>query len=137
VIRPAALADLDAIFTLVEQFTTSYQAERDGFEIAVLHLMADDDVRLVVAEVGGEVIGYALGFSRFALYASGRIGWLEEIMVREDMRRAGIGRVLLADIEAWAQSRGCKQIALATRRAAFFYLALGYEDSATYFKKRL
>jgi GNAT superfamily N-acetyltransferase len=121
----------------VEQFATSYVPERAGFEIAVQHLMADSAARLVVAEVENVVVGYTLGFEHFALYASGRIGWLEEIMVREDQRHSGVGRALLADIEAWAKARGCRQMALATRRAGAFYLALGYQESASYFKKPL
>lgn len=35
----------------------------------------------------------------------------------------------------WADASGCALIALATRRAAPFYRALGYEESATYFRK--
>ncbi len=37
--------------------------------------------------------------------------------------------------EQWASSRESKLIALATRRAAPFYLALGYDESAIYFRK--
>ena len=39
--------------------------------------------------------------------------------------------------EAWAAARGCRLVALATRRAAAFYGAIGYEESATYFRKIL
>ena len=39
--------------------------------------------------------------------------------------------------EAWAKEREVKQIALATRRASDFYKALGYEESAVYFRKLL
>jgi hypothetical protein len=39
--------------------------------------------------------------------------------------------------ESWAKSRGAALVALATRRAAPFYLALGYEESASYFRKLL
>jgi hypothetical protein len=39
--------------------------------------------------------------------------------------------------EAWAAKRGSKLVALATRRAAPFYQALGYEESAIYFRKLL
>jgi hypothetical protein len=40
-------------------------------------------------------------------------------------------------IEAWAKQREARLIALATRRAASFYKALGYEESASYFRKIL
>lgn len=39
--------------------------------------------------------------------------------------------------ERWAAAKGCTLIALATRRAAPFYRALGYEESAAYFRKVL
>ena len=39
--------------------------------------------------------------------------------------------------EQWARSIGAAYLALATRRAAAFYAALGYEDSAVYFRNTL
>jgi hypothetical protein len=41
----------------------------------------------------------------------------------------------MGDFEAWAASRECKLVALATRRAADFYQAIGCAESATYFRK--
>ena len=51
-------------------------------------------------------------------------------MVAEPARGAGVGRQLMAAAEAWARRRGARYVALATGRAAPFYQALGYEDSA-------
>jgi hypothetical protein len=39
--------------------------------------------------------------------------------------------------EEWARSHRAKFAALATRRADQFYQALGYEESASYFRKLL
>jgi hypothetical protein len=39
--------------------------------------------------------------------------------------------------EQWSAARDCVLVALATRRAMPFYLALGYEESATYLRKVL
>jgi hypothetical protein len=39
--------------------------------------------------------------------------------------------------EGWAAAGGCALVALATRRAAPFYRALGYQESAAYFRKAL
>ena len=39
--------------------------------------------------------------------------------------------------EQHAAGRGCQLVALATRRAAAFYRALGYQESAVYFRKVL
>ncbi len=39
--------------------------------------------------------------------------------------------------ELWSAEQDCVLVALATRRAMPFYLALGYEESATYLRKVL
>jgi hypothetical protein len=43
----------------------------------------------------------------------------------------------MSAFERWAAGHGCTLVALATRRAAPFYRALGYEDSAAYLRKVL
>jgi hypothetical protein len=43
----------------------------------------------------------------------------------------------MSAFEQWAAARGCALVALATRRAAPFYRALGYEESAVYFRRLL
>jgi len=58
-------------------------------------------------------------------------------MVSEDVRRRGVGRRLMESFEQWARSRQSKLIALATRRAAQFYQSIGYDESATYFRRLL
>ena len=70
-------------------------------------------------------------------FANGRAAWVGEIMVGEAHRRLGIGRHLIEAFEGWAKKDDAKMIALATRRAAAFYVALGYEESEAYFRKRL
>jgi len=59
------------------------------------------------------------------------------VFVRDQYRGLGVGRVLMSEFEQWAARRGCALVALATRRAASFYRALGYEESAVYFRKVL
>ena len=39
--------------------------------------------------------------------------------------------------QAWASGSGAAYVALATRRAAAFYTALDYEESAVFFRKPL
>lgn len=133
-IRPA---DLERLFELVDRFATSFRPERSAFDAAVKALLAQDDAWLGGAESRGRLIGYCLGFDHVALYANGRVAWVEELMVAETHRRRGIGRALMAEFENWARSRGSKLIGLATRRAAPFYEALGYDVSAAYYRKIL
>jgi GNAT superfamily N-acetyltransferase len=136
-IRRAISADSEHVLVLARDFATSFAPESAVFQIAFSHLIAQDDALLLVAEESGAVIGYLLGFEHYALFANGRVAWVEEIMVREDRQREGIGRQLMGRFEEWARSRGAKLAALATRRADQFYWALGYEESASYFRKLL
>jgi GNAT superfamily N-acetyltransferase len=86
---------------------------------------------------GTRASGYLLGFRHLTFYANGPVGWVEEVVVRDQDRGRGIGRVLMDAFEQWAAAEACTLIALATRRAAPFYRALGYEESAAYFRKVL
>ena len=136
-IRRAAPQDGPALFQLARAFATSFAVEQPAFEQAFAELLTHPEAFLAVAEADGEVVGYVLGFDHLTFFANGRVAWVEEIMVGESLRRQGIGRILMEVFEAWATEREAKMIALATRRAADFYEALGYEESATYFRKRL
>ena len=137
IVRPATVADVEAVFELALGLATSFRPEREPFEISFANLLELESAYFLVAEVDAQVVGYCLGFDHLTFYANGRVAWVEEVMVQEDMREQGIGRALMEAFENWAIAREAKLVALATRRAAAFYRALGYEDSATYFRKLL
>ena len=125
------------MFDLAKEFATSFVLERAAFEIALADIIPTDGASLSVAEINGEVIGYCLGFDHYTFYANGRIAWVEEITVKEPVRRRGVGKVLMENFEEWSSKRGNRLVALATRRAASFYRSIGYEESATFFRKLL
>jgi len=137
VVRKLCTHDFEALFDLVQRFASSFRPERAAFTDAAHVLVAQDDAWLGGAEHSGQLVGYCLGFDHMTFYANGRVSWIEEIMVSEAHRRRGVGRALMAGFESWARSRGSKLSALATRRAGSFYAALGYEVSATYYRRIL
>jgi len=136
-IRLAQSTDADALFVLAQSFATSFVVEEQAFRRSFIQLLGSSEAYLAVAELQEQVLGYVLGFDHATLYANGRVGWVEEIMVKESSRRQGIGQQLMQEFEEWATGRGCRLVALATRRAALFYQSVGYEESAAYFRKRL
>lgn len=138
-IRPATDHDGDAILVLATAFATSFQVEPGAFRRAFDALLAAPDAAVLVAQEGprGRVIGYVLGFVHPTFYANGPVAWVEEITVEASLRRSGVGRALMDAFEAWARARDARLVALATRRAAAFYAALGYEESAIYHRKLL
>src|ERR671930_2558428 len=136
-IRIAQHADAEAVLALAKPFATSFVVDEQAFHHALSALLAAPQAYLAVAETEQELVGYVLGFEHYTFFANGRVAWVEEIMVSEALRRQGIGQLLMREFEAWAVTRGCKLVALATRRGAAFYQALGYEESAVYFRKIL
>ena len=134
-IRKAVLEDQRQVFSLAEDFATSFRPRSSAFTEAFSRLSEQDDALVLVAEESDQIIGYLLGFDHWTFFANGRVSWVEEVMVHQDHRRRKIGRDLMDGFEQWASSRGSKLVALATRRAAPFYLALGYDESAIYFRK--
>lgn len=134
-VRRAQITDLNAVYSLTKDFATSFVTDENAFRASFTAILEEDATYFAVAESQGEIIGYVLAFSHNTLYANGPVAWVEEIMVSAEHRKQGIGRALMNEAEEWAAQRGCKLIALATRRAASFYEVLRYEASAAYYRK--
>jgi aminoglycoside 6'-N-acetyltransferase I len=100
-------------------------------------IVASDTEEVFFAERPGGGLG---GFLEAALRSradgcdSTPVGYMEGWYVDPDLRRCGVGRALVEAAEAWARSRGCRQMASdaelwneASHRA---HGALGYEETA-------
>jgi GNAT superfamily N-acetyltransferase len=59
----------------------------------------------LIAERGGEAVGYALFFSTFSSFRISRGIWLEDLFVLPEHRNAGVGRALLAAVAARVPDR--------------------------------
>ncbi|MFY9934129.1 MAG: GNAT family N-acetyltransferase [Streptosporangiaceae bacterium] len=136
-IRHARPGDADAVADLAAGLAQSFTFSRASFDLTYPALLAAHDVCLLLATGGGEHLGYLLGFRHLTFYANGPVGWVEEVFIRHQNRGRGTGRALMNTFEQWAADQGCTLVALATRRAAPFYRALGYEESAIYHRKVL
>jgi len=139
-IRLAATTDMERIYAMAKTLSMSFEVDKVSFEAGFIRAIEDlksGRASLLVAEDRADVIGYAFGHLNSTFYANGNVAWLEECFVEAQCRRNGVGRALLEAFENEAQSFGAKLMALATRRSANFYLACGFEESATYFRKLL
>lgn len=137
VVRPARPEDGDRIWPLARDFATSFAPERAAFDATWEQLVVAPGTLLLVAEAGvHDVVGYLLANSHSTFLANGPVAWVEEVMVEQNTRRSGVGR-LMEHAEEWARSIGTAYLALASRRAGSFYLALEYDDSAVFYRKAL
>lgn len=136
-IRKATIDDAAQIWPLAEALATSYRPTRTAFTEILGRITADPQATVLVATDGERIIGYVHVLTHEAFHADGTIGWVEELMVAPERRDSGAGRALMEAAESWARDRSdIAYLAVATRRAQGFYSSIGYEDSATYFKKQ-
>lgn len=139
VVRPGIASDADGVWPLARSFATSYEPQRDVFDASIAEVLRSPRALLLVADSSSQVgpVGYLVGHVHPALFANGPVAWIEELMVDPSHRRRGVATLLVATAEAWAAAYGASYIALATRRAEGFYRALGYDESAVFFRKTL
>jgi len=136
-IRIAVKDDEEEVFSLASRLATSFKVERTCFSKLFQDFLDDQKIDLLIAIDRKQPIGYVLAFHHPAFYANGDVTWVEELYVDEAYRGKGIGKKLMKSVELLSEKRESKLVALATRRAGDFYKAIGYEESAAYFKKRL
>ena len=138
VIRAAQTADREHVWPLAHDFATSFQPERASFDASFDALLATPDTLVLVAETAQlSIVGYLLAASHLTFLANRPVAWIEGVMVDSNARRNGVGRALMAGAEDWSHAINAAYVALASRRARDFYLALGYKDSAVFYKKPL
>jgi GNAT superfamily N-acetyltransferase len=135
-IRGAGAEDVAKLWSLVQELAFSYRPERSMFERSFSELIERPDTLVLVAVANtSAVVGYLLGSYHGTFYANGPVAWIEELMVSESIRRHGVATKLMSSAEDWARTIPTAYIALASRRAGDFYLRIGYEDSATFYRK--
>ena len=83
---------------------------------------------LAAREAAGRVVGVVLLFYRLNISTGGPFASIEELHVRPEARRRGVGRALLAAAEERFAARGISYVEVQTDgEAVGFYEALGYE----------
>jgi len=136
-IRSALPEDSSSVFSLAKAMATSFEVVKGPFDQSFFEILKNPSAICIVAEIEKQIVGYLIGFDHRAFYANGRVSWVEEIFVQQDRRQEGIGIMLIDRFEEWSIKRESKLVGLATRRASNFYEAIGYEESATFYRKLL
>lgn len=113
-IRPATPADLPLIAELIRALAEYEKlAGEVRFDEAVLgeKLFGPRPyAEVLIGEVDGEGMGFALFFHNFSTF-EGRPGiYLEDLFVRPAARGLGLGKALLAELARLAVERGCARL---------------------------
>jgi ribosomal protein S18 acetylase RimI-like enzyme len=132
IVRDARPADIPAVHRLIGQLADAPDdaAIRTRFE----RVLADNGHRIVVAEIGGKVVGVLHVFERPALEKPYE-AIVQALVVDSEARSSGVGEALMREAEAWARSRELPSASLYSRvdrqRAHAFYERIGYRVKAT------
>jgi len=140
-VRDAEERDAPAVASLCGQLGYPTPAEAVASRMDRLRSDGGGQVRVVVAVDGDTVVGLATVHLRYMINHEAPIGQLTLLVVDERVRGRGVGRILVAESEAWARARGCKRFVVTTalRRAEAhaFYEKLGYERTSIRLAKQL
>jgi GNAT superfamily N-acetyltransferase len=131
-IRPATPNDVALILNLVRELAV-YEREPDAVVAteAMLEkaLFETRVAESLIAELGGNPVGFALFFHNFSTW-TGKPGiYLEDLYVTPDARGAGVGKALLQHLAGIALDRDCGRFEWAVldwnTPAIDFYRAMG------------
>jgi len=132
-IRPATVEDVPQILALIRELA-AYERDPLAVEATEADLLREGfgpspRFFTLMAEVSGEIAGFALYFFNFSTW-KGRSGiHLEDLFVRPQFRGLGIGKKLLSSVAEAAVANGCGRLqwdVLDWNQAAIdFYQGLG------------
>ena len=132
-IRPAVSADVPQILRFIRELAVYEKLEHEVVAteegLAATLFGERRYAEVLIAEVDGEPVGFALFFHNYSTFL-GRPGiYLEDLYVRPDARGHGVGRALLERLAEETIARGCGRLEWAVldwnRPAIGFYEALG------------
>lgn len=133
-IRKAGPLDLETLAFLGTQLWPRHSTQELQAEFAPL--LAQPEAQFFLLYHQGEPAGFAqcqLRHDYVQGTQSSPVGYLEGIFVREDCRRQGYARELLAACQAWAAAQGCREFAsdceLTNQESYRFHLATGFAEA--------
>ena len=138
--RRATAADADSIAALSGDLGYPLSVEEVRSRMGTLATLSTHAI--FVAEGDGRVCGWVHVYVQHTIVVEER-GEILGLVVSQEMRRRGVGRLLMAEGERWVRDRRLDMIVLRSNlqrpESHAFYPALGYEHfkSQAVYRKRL
>jgi GNAT superfamily N-acetyltransferase len=114
-IRTARVADVPAMASLLAELfavETEFAIDRAKQERALRMIIERPSAVAWVADAGGQVVGMVTAQTVVSTAEGGESAWIEDVIVRHDWRRRGVGRKLIEQVEAWCGGRGITRMQL-------------------------
>jgi GNAT superfamily N-acetyltransferase len=109
-IRPATEGDVQLLFDLIlelaayEKMADEVVGDAEVLRRSLFEQRAAEALLLETAD--GEAVGYAIFFTTFSTFECRSGIWLEDVYVRPEHRRGGIGRLVMEHLANLALDRG-------------------------------
>jgi GNAT superfamily N-acetyltransferase len=110
--EPADAADVARLIADFGDWWGKNVVPEDEVRASVERIMSGDDGEYLLGAVNGAPVGVCQMRFRWSVWKSAEDCWLEDLFVREDARRSGLGRALVDAAVERARERGCKRIEL-------------------------
>ena len=138
-IRNARRKDFDAVVSLLTQLWPGKSVNPKNLVRTLDRMVFSDNTELLCAERDGRIVGFASLATLSNLWQEGLILYLTTMIVDEQHRRSGIGKLFMERILEIARDKGCAKIELESAfnriEAHSFYEKMGFEKRAYFFSK--
>ncbi len=128
-------SQVDRVVALMREFYASEQIAFDerSARASFSKLLATPALGVIrIISEGETVAGYFVLTFGFSFEFGGRLAWIDELYVRREFRRRGIGRQVLATAEDMCRAEGISALRLEVNRenvtAERLYRGFGFED---------
>lgn len=117
--------------SLLEESLRSGEPVSSPFAGQLARAVGEGDLEVIAAWLNGCVVGVVVLSLRPNISLGATFASIEDLYVKPEVRRRGIGRALLGAVEERCKQRGISYVEVQTDgEAASFYEALGYELEA-------
>jgi len=133
IVRQAVFADIESLALLFDRYRQFYEYPGDlhGARDFLTARFNHGESILFIAEQHAESVGFAQMYPSFSSVALARSFLLNDLFVRDDCRREGVGSRLLTACVDYAGSLGAVRLTLATalgnKPAQALYAAAGWK----------
>ena len=142
IIREARESDLLTIKKLTLELIEA-MGNTEGIDIKLIaencrNLLNEVNSHILVAEIGGVVVGFVNFTTRKTILHRGLSGLIDEIIVAKSYRGKGLGKQLLSSAIEKSRQLGCCEVEVSTEktniRAREFYRQCGFTERGLLFE---
>lgn len=140
-IRLAEQEDFETIFGLLKQLWPDLDLDYKTLSKIYLKSIDSEVQQLISGIADNKIVGFCSLTIKNNLWQAGNLGHIDELVIDEEYRGNGFGKLMIESITEIAQNLKCKRIELDTafyrKESHKFYESIGYKNRAYLFSRKL